>query len=206
MNKKNALRSRRRGEVPLRGAKRNTLCLFLAVFALAALLSLSSCVTSSEVGFVVIDNSNLSPATLTTTPVIDYTDPGIKYEIEAMYLHNFPVFEDSEASGGYAARLVDGSSRAQVSVRFPAGTYECLLMERASDSRHNAFYVFVDETPYRVYAGNPPEGAWELTVRAPVVFQLDTDATVLITIRANSDTTDGSTGMDLDCIQFIKRD
>lgn len=179
----------------------------LLIFFSFSLIVLSSCESSASLGTkgLIIDNSNIPPGEVTELPTVKYNDPGIKYELESMLLHNFPIVEDDEASGGYAVHLIDESSEATLKVQFPAGTYECLLKEKAPDVDHSAFYVYIDNTPYRVYAGNPPSNAWELTVRAPIVFTLKTDNTVLITIRANAEGAAGDTGMNLDCIQFIKR-
>lgn len=146
------------------------------------------------------------PVLLTELPVIEYAGAGIKYEFESMLLHNFVVFEDTTASGGFATKLEVESSTAQVKIRFPAGTYECLVAEKATDNAHSAFYVYLDDMPYRVYPSNPPLGFWELTTRVPIYFTIEETRSILITVKANSEKKLGNTGMSLDYIQFVKRD
>ncbi len=145
------------------------------------------------------------PPLLTELPVIEYSGRGIKYELESMLLYHFIIHSDKTASGGFAARLLDESSTAQLKIKFPAGTYECLLSEKATSSSSSAFYVYVDGIPYRVFPSDPPLGTWELTTRTPIYFTLDEPRTVLITIQANSEHKLGHTGMNLDYIQFVKR-
>lgn len=145
------------------------------------------------------------PPLLTELPVISYVDPGIKYEFEGMLLHNFLVMFDKSASGKYSTRLLDEGSTAQVKIRFPAGTYECLVSEKAYDTDHSAFYVYLDEIPYRMYPSTPPLGTWELTTRTPIYFTLEEERTILVTVQANSSKRIGGTGMNLDYIQFVRR-
>lgn len=145
------------------------------------------------------------PPRLTKLPVIKYIEPGIKYECESMLLHNFLVLYDENASGQHCTRILDEAATAKLKVQFPAGTYEILISEKAFDSEHSAFYVYVDETPYRVYPSTPPLGDWELTTRTPIYFTIDEARTILITIQPNSTKKPGSTGMNLDYIQIIKR-
>lgn len=145
------------------------------------------------------------PPLLTELPVIEYSGVGIKYECESMLLHNFSVFQDLEASGNFAVRLMNEASSARLKVHFPAGTYECLVKEKATDAEHSAFYLYIDSVPYRVYPSNPPLGTWELTTRTPVYFTIDEPRTILITIQANSEQRTGDVGMCLDYIQFVKR-
>ena len=145
------------------------------------------------------------PPLLTELPVIEYQGAGIKYEFESLLLYHFLVYSDSTASGGFAARLLDESSTAQVKIRFPAGTYECLVSEKAFDNANAPFYVYIDNVPYRVYPSDPPLGSWELTTRVPVYFTIEEPRTILITVQANSERKAGATGMNLDYIQFVKR-
>ena len=97
------------------------------------------------------------------------------------------------------------SSSATMKVKFPAGTYECLVKEKASDKNHSAFYISLDGIATRVYPRNPPSGKWELTTRVPVYFTLEESRTLTINITPHSDYEIGSTGMDLDYIQFVRR-
>ncbi len=145
------------------------------------------------------------PPEVTELPVIEYTGVGIRYEVEYMLLDRFVVMYDEEASGNYCARLLDDGSTAKLKVKFPAGTYECLVSEKAFKAENSAFYVYIDDVPYRVYPSTPPLGIWELTTRVPVYFTLDEPRTVLITIQANSPKKNGDTMMNLDYIQFVKR-
>jgi hypothetical protein len=145
------------------------------------------------------------PPLLTEIPTISYVGAGIKYEFESMYLYHFLVLPDSTASGQYCTQLLDEASTAQVRIKFPSGTYECLVSEKAYDNDHAPFYVFLDDMPYRVYPSNPPLGSWELTTRVPIYFTIEEPRTILVTVQANSPKKNGGTGMNLDFIQFIKR-
>lgn len=179
----------------------------LALFAALSVFSaaLLSCKTADTEQFVIIDEKHVPPPMPTELPVIEYSGLGIKFECEQMLLHNAVAIQDKEASGNFAIHIIDESANAKVKVKFPAGTYEVLLREKAKDADHSAFYVFVDGQSYRVYPNNPPSGSWELTTRTPVYFTIEEQRTVLFTIQSNSDSKSGHTGMSLDYIQFIKR-
>ncbi len=168
-------------------------------------LGLFSCSTNKTSAFLEIEDTQELPPVLTELPVIEYQGYGIRYEAESMLLHHFLVVQDKDASGQFAVRLMDETATAKLKVKFPAGTYECLLKEKATDSDHSAFYVYIDNMPYRVYPSNPPLGTWELTTRAPIYFTIDEPRTILITIQANSEKVTGDTGMNIDYIQFVKR-
>ena len=179
---------------------------FLLISVCALSLFVFSCASNKADSFP--DGSSVTapePLVLTAIPTVSYVGAGIKYEMESMFLHNFVVFPDETASGQYGARLLDESSTAQVRIKFPAGTYECLISEKAYDNDHAPFYVYLDNVPYRVYPSDPPLGSWELTTRVPVYFTIDEPRTILITIQANSEKKPGATGMSLDYIQFVKR-
>lgn len=178
------------------------MCACLAA-ACAMFLSCESSKRNAE--FMKIEDTLVPPPLLTEIPVIEYSGIGIKYECESMLLHHFSVFQDSEASGNFAVRLMNEASSAKLKVQFPAGTYELLVREKASDAEHSAFYVCIDNSPYRVYPSNPPLGTWELTTRTPVYFTIEEPRTLLITIQANSDFRTGDVGMCLDYIQLVKR-
>ncbi|MCR5218762.1 hypothetical protein [Treponema sp.] len=146
------------------------------------------------------------PPVLTELPVINYSGKGIRYEVESMLLNHFIVMYDEDASKKYCARLNDEGASAQLKVKFPAGTYECMLSEKAPDGDHSAFYLYLDGISHRIYPSDPPLGTWELTSRVPVYFTIEEPRTILITIQANSKNRLGHTGMSLDYIQFVKRD
>lgn len=146
------------------------------------------------------------PPIMAKLPLIEYSGIGIKYEVESMLLYQFIVFADATASGQYGAKLLDESSTAQVQVYFAEpGTYECMLCQRVLNDQCEPFYVYLDNVPYRVYASDPPTGEWELTTRTPIYFTIEEPRKVLFTIQANSKTRLGSTGVNLDYIQFVKR-
>ena len=147
----------------------------------------------------------VKPLLLTQMPIIAFTGVGIKYECESLLLEETSVVQDESASSKYAIKIENNASRAQIKVRFPAGTYECLLCEKAYSTAQSAFYVYIDDTPYRVYPSNPPTGEFELTTRAPIYFTIDEPRTILVTIQANSGNKIGGSGMFLDYIQFVKR-
>lgn len=164
------------------------------------------CQSSNKADEETVEITLPPPAVMVKTPLIKYEGIGIKYEIENMFLEQFVVFPEANASGQYAAKLLDESSRAQVKVFFAKpGTYECLVCEKAFNKDSSPFYVYIENVPYRVYPSDPPTGNWELTKRAPVYFEITEPRTILITIQANSEKRLGSTGMDLDYIQIVKR-
>ncbi|MBP5357703.1 MAG: hypothetical protein J6Y69_00775 [Treponema sp.] len=150
-------------------------------------------------------DTNLKPLLVTELPTIAFSGSAIKYECESLYLNNCTVIEDPAASQKYSIRIENESSTAQIKVRFPAGTYECMISEKAHDNNHASFYVFIDDNPHRMYPSNPPLGTYELTTRSPIYFTIDEPRTILITIRASSSSKKGSTGMYLDYIQFVRR-
>ncbi len=176
----------------------------ILICALTAALFTSSC-ASTKAEYPEASPSQPVPPLLTELPVIEYTGVGIKYEFESMLLNHFLVLYDENASGKYCARLLDEAATAQVKIKFPAGTYECLVSEKAYDTEHSAFYVYLDQIPYRVYPSNPPIGDWELTTRVPIYFTIDEARTILVTVQANSEKKLVSYVMNLDYIQFVKR-
>jgi len=50
------------------------------------------------------------PVPQTNLPVIEFSGLGIKYEFESMLLNRFLVIQDTDASGKFAARLMDETS------------------------------------------------------------------------------------------------
>ena len=179
---------------------------FKVTLASGVLFALTSCQNQNRnKEFHIITDHQILPPVMETVPVIEYSGIGIKYECENMFLHNCAVLQDSVASGKFCVRLIEDSSSATMKVKFPAGTYECLVKEKASDKNHSAFYISLDGIATRVYPRNPPSGEWELTTRVPVYFTLEESRTLTINITPHSDYEIGSTGMDLDYIQFVRR-
>ncbi|MDO4507547.1 MAG: hypothetical protein Q4B64_11435 [Spirochaetales bacterium] len=179
---------------------------FKLTLAAGAVLALMSCQTpNKKKDFLIVTDHQVLPPVMETVPVIEYSGIGIKYECENMFLHNCAVLQENSASGKFCVRLIEDSSTATMKVKFPAGTYECLVKEKTSDKDHSAFYLSLDGISTRVYPKNPPSGEWELTTRVPVYFTLEEPRTITITITPHSDYEIGSTGMDLDYIQFVKR-
>ncbi|MBR6154038.1 MAG: hypothetical protein IKQ43_06345 [Treponema sp.] len=150
-------------------------------------------------------SSSVKPLLVTELPTITFSGQAIKYECESLFLNNCTVIEDPAASQKYSIRIENESSTAQIKVRFPAGTYECMLSEKAVDNNHASFYVYIDDNPHRMYPSNPPLGTYELTTRSPIYFTIDEPRTIFVTIRASSSNKKGSTGMYLDYIQFVRR-
>lgn len=143
-------------------------------------------------------DSNGVPIPVTAMPVIRFSGRGVKVELEDMLLTNFSLFEDRDASSGYAAVLSDASSRAEFSITLPAGRYECLLAEKAVDPAHAAVSLRIDEDSYDIYPSDPPLGIWELTTRVPVYLDVPEERPYLITISS------AAAGMSLDYIQFVR--
>lgn len=127
-----------------------------------------------------------------------------RIEIEDMFTENFSFIRNDEYSGTFAGKLNNSVSVAKAFVQCPAGSYEILAREKATDSDHAAFYIFVDNEPYRVSPSEPPLGSFENTTRTPVTFTLEADTEVLITVQANSPHHPGQTGMVIDYLQIRK--
>lgn len=125
-------------------------------------------------------------------------------EIEEMYTEDFSFEKDEECSGKFAGILKSSVSTAKALVTLPTGNYEILAKEKASDNDHAAFYLFVENEPYRLAPSDPPLGGWELTTRFPITFSIENERPVLLTIQANSPKKAGNTGMKLDYIQIRK--
>ncbi len=143
-------------------------------------------------------DSNGVPILATTLPMIRFSGRGVKVEFEHMLLTNLSLLEDMEASAGYATVLSDNNSRAEFSITLPAGRYECLLSEKATDAAHATVSVSIGADNYNVYPSNPPLGIWELTTRVPIYFDVPEEQPYLVTISS------AFAGMSLDYIQFVK--
>jgi hypothetical protein len=183
---------------------------FLCAGAVAALMSIAAGCVSTKAAAVQSGEEKeeevvVKPMMLTDLPVVEFSGAGIKYECESMLLSQCVIIQDENASSRYAIRIENAASKAQMKVQLPAGTYECLVSEKAYKSEQSAFYVVIDENPYRMYPSNPPLGTFELTTRTPAYFTIDEPRTVLISIQAKAGNKNGDTGMLLDYIQFVKR-
>ena len=176
-----------------------------SAFIAGFILFFAGCRTTKNEPFYTVKEHQSLPPVMTEVPVVEFSGLGIKYECESMYLRNSVVIQDNDASGKFCIRLIDDASTATMKVKLPAGTYECLFKEKAKDSDHSAFYVYLDGIAYRIYTSIPPTGDWELTTRVPVYFRLDEPRTVTVQLKPNSEQQLGSTGMNLDYIQFVKR-
>ena len=138
------------------------------------------------------------PILVTVIPSITFYGRGSKIELEEMFLTNFAIFADLNASSGYAATLSDKSSKAEFSITLPVGRYECLLAEKASDAAHATVRVSIGDDSYDTYPSDPPLGVWELTTRMPIYFDVTEEKPYLISISSDV------AGMSLDYIQFVK--
>lgn len=174
-------------------------------FTTGIIFSLFSCQTNKRKEFLTITDHQDLPPIIESVPTIEYSGIGIKYECENMFLNNGAIIQDNSASGKFCIRLIEDSSTATIKVKLNAGTYECLVKEKATSKDHSAFYISIDGIQTRVYPKNPPSGNWELTTRVPVYFTLEEPRTLTVTLTPHSDYANGSTGMDLDYIQFVKR-
>ncbi len=143
-------------------------------------------------------NGDGSPVVVTVLPVISFSGRGVKVEVEDMLLTNASLFADAEASAGWGARFSSRGAKAEFSVTFPAGRYECLLSEKASDAAHATVSVSIGGDSYDTWPSDPPLGIWELTTRAPIYFDIAEEKDCLISVSS------ASPGMSLDYIQFVK--
>lgn len=143
-------------------------------------------------------NGDGSPVIVTVLPVISFSGRGVKVEFEDMLLTNFSLFADSEASAGWGARLSARGSKAEFSITLPVGRYECLLSEKAPDAAHAVVSVSIGGDSYDTWPSDPPLGAWELTTRAPIYFDVAEEEDYLVSVSS------ASSGMSLDYIQFVK--
>ncbi|MCR5621468.1 MAG: hypothetical protein K6G18_06395 [Treponema sp.] len=145
-----------------------------------------------------VRNSDGSPVVVTSLPMIDFSGRGVKVEFEDMLLTDTFPFADYEASAGWATRLSSRGSKAEFSITLPAGRYECLLSEKASDAAHATVSVSIGESSFDTYPSDPPLGIWELTTRMPIYFDVAEETPYHISISS------ASAGMSLDYIQFVK--
>lgn len=141
---------------------------------------------------------------VTSIPQLTFAGSTMKIELENMYTEDIAFKHSDEYSSSFAAVIKSGVSCAKASVTLSAGSYEILAKEKAEDSEHASFYIFVDNEPYRVSPSEPPLGTFEMTTRFPVTFSVDKAKTVLITVQANSPHHPGQTGMMLDYLQLRK--
>ena len=137
-------------------------------------------------------------------PEIIFADNLQRIELEDMYTEDISFDYDEEYSGSFAGKINSAVSVAKATVVFGAGSYEILAREKAEDSSHAAFYIFVNNEPYRVSPSEPPLQSFESTTRFPVTFTLEEGATVLITVQSNSPKHLGQIGMMIDYLQIRK--
>lgn len=138
------------------------------------------------------------------TVVFSENSKELKIEVELMGLTDITVLEDVKASGGKAVRLEKETSLATINVILPSGSYTVLVNEKAPSPSQDAFYVFLDERPYRCYPSDPPLGDWELTKRTPINLIVSETTTITLSIQPHSPAKKGETGMLLDYVLFIK--
>ena len=141
---------------------------------------------------------------VTSIPQITFSGSTMKIELENMYTEDIAFKHSDEYSSSFAAVIKSAVSSAKAAVTLSAGSYEILAREKAEDSGHAAFYIFVDNEPYRVSPSEPPLGTFEMTTRFPVTFSVDKAKSVLITVQANSPHHLGQTGMMIDYLQLRK--
>ncbi len=137
-------------------------------------------------------------------PEIAFSGNAMRLEIENMFAENIDFSYDEEYSNRFAGTIKSSVSVAKAFVSLEAGSYEILAREKAKDSEHAAFYIFVDNEPYRVSPSEPPLQSFENTTRTPITFRLEEGAKVLITVQANSPHHPGQTGMMIDYLQIRK--
>ena len=137
-------------------------------------------------------------------PEIAFSGNAMRLEIENMFAENIDFSYDEEYSNRFAGTIKSSVSVAKAFVSLEAGSYEILAREKAKDSEHAAFYIFVDNEPYRVSPSEPPLQSFENTTRTPITFSLEERAKVLITVQANSPHHPGQTGMMIDYLQIRK--
>jgi hypothetical protein len=147
-----------------------------------------------------------APVIAETKPVetVAFEGKELKIELEAMSLTNIEVFDDKNASGGKAVKIIGDDSTAIINVTIPKGDYTGLVNELSPGGWADAFYVFVDETPFRCFPSDPPIGDWELTERTPMAISIPEDKTVQIKITPHSAARKGETGMSLDYLIITK--
>jgi len=139
-----------------------------------------------------------------TIPTFDFSGKTQRIELEDMYTEYFAFSYSEEFSNNFAGKLKSNVSLAKAEINLPAGSYEILAREKAEDSEHASFYIFVDNEPYLVSPSEPPLGSFENTTRTPVTFSLDADTKVLLTVQANSPHHMGQSGMMIDYLQIRK--
>ena len=89
-------------------------------------------------------------------------------------------------------------------IKLPKGEYSGLVNEKAPSGANDAFYVFMDEKPYRSYPSDPPTGDWELTTRTEMAIDVAEEKVYEFTITPHSPSRKGETGMLLDYLILTK--
>ena len=137
-------------------------------------------------------------------PEFSFSGNSMRIEMEDMFTENISFNYEEEFSNGFAGIIKSSVSVAKAFVMLEKGSYEILAREKAEDSEHASFYIFVDNEPYRVSPSEPPMQSFENTTRFPVTFTLNENTKVLLTIQANSPHHPGQTGMMIDYLQIRK--
>lgn len=137
-------------------------------------------------------------------PEVKFNGSSQRIELEDMFTENIAFSYDEECSNELAGKIKSSVSVAKAYILLNEGGYEILAREKAEDSSHASFYIFVDNEPYRVSPSEPPLQSFENTTRFPVTFTLTEAKKVLITVQANSPYHQGQTGMMIDYLQIRK--
>ncbi len=116
-----------------------------------------------------------------SSPVIGLKTRGLKCEIEDMVLENCSPESDESASGKKCVRF-SNNSKARIDIELPEGKYELLFSQKAFSTAGSHIQVTLNEDMYDTYPSEPPLGAWELTIRKPIVFFNEKPRTVSLSI------------------------
>ena len=142
-----------------------------------------------------------------TTPRFTFSGSSLRIELENMTTSEFDITTDSDASNGKAGILVNGNSRAEAIITFPAGDYTGYAFIRAPSPINDAFYIKFGDDYVRVYADDPPPAGYASTSRTPLKLSCTSDVTVRMTIlkdNPNRPDKPGETGMYIDYVEFTK--
>ena len=98
-------------------------------------------------------------------PEFSFSGNSMRIEMEDMFTENISFNYEEEFSNGFAGIIKSSVSVAKAFVMLEKGSYEILAREKAEDSEHASFYIFVDNEPYRVSPSEPPMQSFENTTR-----------------------------------------
>lgn len=136
-------------------------------------------------------------------PVFTFSGNTLTIEVEDMDT-NFRIENDSKASGGKAAVLVDENSYATANVVFPKGYYIGYVWLYAPTIDNSRLYVIKDGKFCRTYSDDPVPEGYAVASRTPIYVLVEEEQTVTFRLQKDGEDREGNAGVYLDRIVFTK--